>query len=672
MRSRNTENMVVTTETLMQDKANIAEDSYEKVRLPKVRATTIVKKTSPGPQKPGADGASVAARCTEVVFQKIPRTVDWKECLINIQAATISPLDLFIAKHGTETLFRDDLQLQPPHALGCSGVGVVEVVGPGVRDVEDGDWVVPLRDGLGTFTSLSIWDDKDFMKVPKEIMPVEYMALHRELCVGYYLMETVAADLKAGDALVVNAANGAVGQVVIQLCRLMNIRAIAITRRHDNFSDTKAWLEFLGAYKVFADDEPIVPALQREYASLPKLAFDGVGGVGTLKLIRSLAPGSTIVSYGFVGERAAAIPWQVVVHARVTIKGFDLLSWIAEDRKNRKKMTSMLEQMAKLVNAGKLRVSMEEMPLDQWFDALAGTEPGMNTKVVLKMLSMEGERMREMEKQAAVEKAKRHEEEKREALRVAARELFLGPPLDVEAVATAQCYEISAKAGFRGTLIWVHGNGELPQEYTSMFDRAFLAQLAHVKVVMPTPAADRDHVSDPQLWFDLDEGTWKAKYLNGDYSAASELLEDDIQLMQQIEESANYVGAVVEREISLAGNASKVAIAGFSHGGVVAMYTALTKLSQPLGCCVAVGGPPVLPQLLGRKIKPHLRDTPVHCLGGAADATFPASDCKHVVDSVLSAALPAANFKEIPYGQHEVGGLEIGALADVFADNVKL
>ena len=49
MRSRNTENMVVTTETLMQDKANIAEDSYEKVRLPKVRATTIVKKTSPGP-----------------------------------------------------------------------------------------------------------------------------------------------------------------------------------------------------------------------------------------------------------------------------------------------------------------------------------------------------------------------------------------------------------------------------------------------------------------------------------------------------------------------------------------------------------------------------------------------------------------------------------------------
>lgn len=673
MRSRNTENMIVTTETLMQDKANIAEDSYEKVRLPKVRATTVVKKASPGPQKPGADGASVAARCTEVVYQKIPRTVDWKECLVNVQAAAVSPLDLYIAKHGTETLFRDDLQLQPPHALGCSGVASIEVVGPGVRDYEEGDWVIPLRDGLGTFTSLAIWDDKDFMKVPKEIMPVEYMALHRELCVGYYLMETVAADLKAGDALVVNAANGAVGQVVIQLCRLMNIRAIAITRRHDNFSDTKAWLEFLGAYKVFADDEPIVPALQREYASLPRLAFDGVGGVGTLKLIRSLAPGSTIVSYGFVGERAAAIPWQVVVHARVTIKGFDLLSWVAEDRKHRKKLVSMLEQMAKLVNAGKLRVSMEEMPLDQWFDALAGTEPGMNTKVVLKMLSMEGERLRELEKQAAVEQAKRLEEEKREALRVAARELFLGPPADVDAVAAAPgCYEISAKAGHRGTLIWVHGNGELPQEYTSMFDRAFLAQLAHVKVVMPTPAADRAHVSDPQLWFDLDEQAWRAKYLGGDYAASMDLLEDDIQLMQQVEESADWVGAVVEREISLAGDASKVALAGFSHGGVVALYAALTKLSQPLGCVATIGAPCVLPQLLGRKIKPHLRATPVRCLGGAADATFPASDQCQVVEGILSAALPDAAFKEIPYGQHEVGGLEIGALADEYAKFVKL
>ena len=116
--------------------------------------------------------------------------------------------------------------------------------------------------------------------------------------------------------------------------------------------------------------------------------------------------------------------------------------------------------------------------------------------------------------------------------------------------------------------------------------------------------------------------------------------------MQQIEESANYVGAVVEREISLAGNASKVAIAGFSHGGVVAMYTALTKLSQPLGCCVAVGGPPVLPQLLGRKIKPHLRDTPVHCLGGAAEEGY-ALDWSKLEKEDHPSTCPDVDFTEV-------------------------
>ena len=193
------------------------------------------------------------------------------------------------------------------------------------RGTEPGDWVVPARDGLGTMRSLAVWEEKDYLVVPKEIMPLEYMALHRELALAYHLMESSAKQLKPGDALIINAANGAVGQTLVQLCRLMNIRAIAVIRRHDNFADTKAWLEFLGAYKVFADDEAIAPALKAEYASLPTLGFDGVGGVATLKLMRALAPGSRIVSYGFIGARTISIPWQVIVNSRVTIEGADIL-----------------------------------------------------------------------------------------------------------------------------------------------------------------------------------------------------------------------------------------------------------------------------------------------------------------------------------------------------------
>ena len=656
MRSRNTANTVVTPETLMQDKKNISVDSYEKVRLPKVKATCVIVRDLEG---------DAVEKNTEVVFQRVPKELDWKEVLVNVQAAPISTVDAFVARAGPDALFRDDVELKPPFVLGFTGVGVVEAVGPGARDVEPGDWVVPARDGLGTMRSLAVWEEKDYLVVPKEIMPLEYMALHRELALAYHLMQSKAKELKPGDALIVNAANGAVGQTIVQLCRLMNIRAIAVIRRHDNFADTKAWLEFLGADKVFADDEGIAPALKAEYASLPTLAFDGVGGVATLKLMRALAPGSRIVSYGFIGARTISIPWQVIVNSRVTIEGFSLTSWIAEDRAHRKKFVGILEAMAKLINAGKLRISLEEMPIDQWFDGLAAAHPGMNTRIVLRMLTLEGERMREQEKRAEEARKQREAEAAREALRVAVRELFVAPPPAPPADAPPmKFYEVVPQAPHATTLVWLHGNGELPQEYTAMFDRAFLKDHPHVRLVLPTPPRERALVTDPQLWFDLDESAWQRRFLGGAYDSA-ELSQADFDVMQQIEEAADWAAACVEQELRRA-PASRVVLAGFAHGGVVASYAAYTKLSAPIAGCVTIGAPVILPQLLAAKVKEPLRGVPLHCLGGAADSVFEPSSMQQIVEGVLAAQIPGAAFENVQQGQHEVGGLEIGALAKVF------
>lgn len=689
MRSRNMGNMVVTTETLLRDKANISEDTYEKVRLPKARVTTVTRKDAAPetlrswmsaqlPADKKTSPLSLAAQCTEVTFPKLARVLDWRECLVHIEFAPISPLDLFVARRGADALFRDDLKLEAPHALGNAGVAVIETLGPGVNNsYEVGDWVVPARDGLGTFRSLAVWNEDDFIKVPKGLMPLEYMACHRELCLAYYLMETCAADLKAGDALLINAANGAVGQVVIQLCRLMNLRAIAVVRRHDNFSDTKAWLDFLGAYKVFADDEPIVPILKREYAALPNLAFDGVGGFASLKLVRTLAPGSTVVTYGFASETAAHIPWQVIVHSRVTIRGFELLDWLNDPAKssaNRKKFIQILEQMAKLVNAGKLRISMEEMPLEQWYEALSNAEPGMNTKIVLKPLTLNGEQARELDKAAEVERLKKVEEDRRHALRVAANELFLGPPWDLasfEQETTLEgCYEIApTMAPWRATLVWLHGNSEIPQEYTALFDRHLLAKHEGVKIVMPTPRTmkpdRRDQLAPEPDWFPLDDRIWKEKYLAT--HADSDVTEDDIALLTKLEAAADWIGAIVDRELRTCPDKSKVVLAGFAHGGVVALYAALTKLTDRLPCVITLAAPCVLPHFLASKVKSHLRDTPITCFAGSKDEVFDSAQQREVVDSTLSAVLPNVTFEQIPNGEHDISSLEIKTLEAAFA-----
>ena len=142
----NGESMVVTTESLLNDKKNIAADSYEKVLLPKVRSTTI--RVSATIAK--GDLLKRAAQRTEVHYRKLPKHLDWKECLVNIRSAPLTLPDLRNAADGT-------------NELGSSCVGIIEKVGPGTTLLKEGDWVVPLSDAMGTFSSLRVWDEKDLL-----------------------------------------------------------------------------------------------------------------------------------------------------------------------------------------------------------------------------------------------------------------------------------------------------------------------------------------------------------------------------------------------------------------------------------------------------------------------------------------------------------------------------
>ena len=235
------------------------------------------------------------------------------------------------------------------------------------------------------------------------------------------------------------------------------------------------------------------------------------------------------------------------------------------------------------------------------------------------------------------------------ALRVAVRELFVAPRRPPADAPPMKFYEVVPQAPHTTTLVWLHGNGELPQEYTAMFDRAFLKDHPHVRLVLPTPPRERALVTDPQLWFDLDESAWQQRFLGGAYDSA-ELSQADFDVMQQIEEAADWAAACVEQEMRRA-PASRVVLAGFAHGGVVASYAAYTKLSAPIAGCVTVGAPVILPQLLAARVKAPLSGVPLRCLGGAADSVFEPSSMQQIVEGVLAAPIPGAAFESVQQGQ---------------------
>lgn len=61
-------------------------------------------------------------------------------------------------------------------------------------------------------------------------------------------------SLQPGDCVILNAANSTTGQAVIQLCKVLRLRVVAIVRNPD---EVGAWLEELGATVVMSDTAPI-------------------------------------------------------------------------------------------------------------------------------------------------------------------------------------------------------------------------------------------------------------------------------------------------------------------------------------------------------------------------------------------------------------------------------
>ena len=145
----------------------------------------------------------------EVVSEPLPRALEYGEVLITILAAPINPADMYNVKAGTAptgvraplaqpqgplprhtcamhvtdvlAVVQSDAEpLKLPFIAGNDCIGVVTVVGPGVKNLKENDWVMPMKAGMGTWRSMAVWMEKDLRKLPSaDLLPVEYAAMLR-------------------------------------------------------------------------------------------------------------------------------------------------------------------------------------------------------------------------------------------------------------------------------------------------------------------------------------------------------------------------------------------------------------------------------------------------------------------------------------------------------------
>lgn len=285
------------------------------------------------------------------------------EVLVRVRAASVNPMDAFVASGGTKDYAETRLPLIP----GIDAVGTIEAVGPGGNGFKPGDEVVV------TAATKSYWGGGTFA----ELVAVPRDALARKPA---WLDDTIAASLpqagltalaaideldpQAGQVIAVVGATGGVGSWFTQLAALRGARVIALVS-----SEKAEYARSLGAAGI------------TEYA-------DG----GVVEHIRALAPEGVDAIADFSGNAELIEKLSALLHGggRLTSSAATLdaqayaergLKASQANRAHPGRMTELLDLLA----SGQLKPPVARLvPLREAAQALAEVGQRHNTgKVVL-------------------------------------------------------------------------------------------------------------------------------------------------------------------------------------------------------------------------------------------------------------------------------------------------
>src|SRR5437762_10795126 len=145
------------------------------------------------------------------------------EVLVRVKAAALNPIDVYI-RAGTV-----NMPLPKPFVTGTDLAGVVESVGPGVRQYKPGDRVWGSNQGLlgrqGTCAEFACVAEEWLYPMPAGV-PDGDAAAAALVGITAHLGLFQRAKLQAGETVFVNGGTGGVGSMVVQMSKAVGAKVI--------------------------------------------------------------------------------------------------------------------------------------------------------------------------------------------------------------------------------------------------------------------------------------------------------------------------------------------------------------------------------------------------------------------------------------------------------------
>lgn len=239
-----------------------------------------------------------------------------------------------------------------PAVLGFEVAGVVVALGAGVSTPTPGTRVVAGLSSGGGYAEYAIAPAATVFPIPETLDFEAATALFLQGLTAYELLRT-AARFQPGESVLVHAAAGGVGSLVVQLARLMGASKVIGTA---STPEKLAFVRSLGADAIsYSQPDWVAQVVAATAGHGANIILDSIGGQIGADSLEVLSQGGRLVVYGAASGQPTMIAAQ-----QLSFKGQSVLGYSMGTQTSPVQMAEGMGALLDYLSSGQLRVTIGE------------------------------------------------------------------------------------------------------------------------------------------------------------------------------------------------------------------------------------------------------------------------------------------------------------------------
>lgn len=238
-------------------------------------------------------------KATEAFFTRTggPEVIEWREVDLPAPApGGVTVVHSAVGLNYIDTYHRRGIYpVALPSGLGLEAAGTVVAVGEGVSAIREGDRVATFGPAMGAYATARNVPAASLFVLPDAISNDDAAAVLLKGCTAEFLAER-CARVAPGDAVLVHAAAGGVGLILVQWLKAMGATVIGTVSSAAKADAARA----AGADHIIRyDSEPVAPRVRELTGGAGvRVTYDGVGMDTWEASLDATGRRGLIVSYG--------------------------------------------------------------------------------------------------------------------------------------------------------------------------------------------------------------------------------------------------------------------------------------------------------------------------------------------------------------------------------------